>query len=597
MPSDSAKYFLGKALFNTGEIIGYFDFANTGNYGNYLVKSEDWTKSQGTLFIFNSGNFWDKSGFAHFNGSNYTQLNNAYDNISFLMTYELPNNRDNVFVSLFGQNNTLNFGISAGGFPYLEYNDSILGPIVQPYKTRVNNTGIVLFELTDSYCSIAALNGADYRLDRLINPLKATDGFIKPTGYYIGGSPSLPSNRFLSGYLQEVFIYKNDFIDYDSYERLFVSGLVTTISENTYSGYISGQTGRLEGDIIKITECFVNVENISSGFVISTGEDRYFATSQSFLDFNNEAYNIFYQNISTGIFSGFSFSGKNTTSYGEQFIASKYFQYDSGYAIQYSITNTLPIISKKYYLYNYIDRIILNYPIDSGDILSIYGSKDFLNQNSFNSDGLIYNSAYNEYVNETRNISNNFSGLYYNGQLQTQSTGYQTDIIRGDVYYRPSNDYFISGKIIYSDNFFERPSVGNNVFADFWPNNYFLQTGGLLSGSQINSINFNNKLVFLNGQLLNSGYDYSGSNRILMNIDTGYNIISTHDISQLNLAKKIIINSSGSVFDLSDVCIENTSMVWLNGVRLDSNQDYFEADRNNINKSFIENNGLLIYNN
>ena len=288
MPSDSMRYFFEKSdILSTGQVVGYFDFSNTGLSGLINIPSEQWTNSQAQLQLINSGEFWNFSGFANFNKQNYAKLDLINNNsLSFIFLYELSQSGDNIFIGNFDNISGINFGINNFKYPYLEYNHKIYGPITICYNYKLDNTGIINFSINESNsASIGVFNVENNSFDRLIESLDI-DNVQKSSTYYIGGSPNITTVRFLSAKIPEIFIYNPDYLSSEISENNFVSGMICSVNQNTITGLISGQTGILYGDIIEIKQCNVEISGILTEIILSTGSGEYFATHTSFLDFN-----------------------------------------------------------------------------------------------------------------------------------------------------------------------------------------------------------------------------------------------------------------------------------------------------------------------
>jgi hypothetical protein len=593
MPANSMKYFFDRnENLSTEQIIGYFDFSNTGISGLINIPSESWTSRAEQLQLVNSGNFWTKSGFASFDGQSYAKLNYfSGDSISFIFAYKLGNEKsDNVFFANYNYDSGVNFGINYAGYPYFEYAHKIYGPVTVCHNLKANKTGVVSFSINGSNSiSMGLFDPESNSFQKVFAPLD--ENFKKSNNYYIGGVQNLPSGRFLSAEVAEIFIYNSDYLSSSIFENEFVSGIVSSISSNTITGAVSGQTGILNGDIIKITQCSAQASGVLNEIILSTGSGEYFATHESFLDFNNEIFNQFSQKVFTGYFLGYS-SGQNLFSLcSSVFTGTNVFEYDSGYYIEYSITNNSAFVSRPEYIYSYQNAISLSFNIDSGDILSIYGYSGIDARINFTN--LYYINADNSYGYDSI-IGEDFSGLYYNGQLQTRSSGYEELIQGGNIDYMPSEDYFISGNKIFSNSNYGFINQ-NNSLIDFWPKSELLITGQINSGNNISSLDFNNSFVFLNGQLLNSGIDYSGSNTILRNISGNYNVLTVQK-NILGFSAYSIKNTSGSYFSVPFNFNKKTSMIWLNGQRLYIGFDYQEVEKSDEIDIITYNTGVIIYN-
>ena len=588
------EYFFNKNdSLSVDQVVGYFDFAGSGVSGLINIPSENWTNSNVGLQLLSSGGFWNYSGFANFNKQNYAKLTYVSGNsLSFIFTYKLKNDTsDNVFIANSDYISGVNFGINYAGYPYLEYYHKLYGPVIICHTSRANTTGVVNFSIDESnLVSVGLFDAESSSFQKILNSFDTAD-VKKSNEYYIGGSPNLETGRFLSADISEIFIYNPNYINSNIFENEFLSVMTYSIASSTVTGIISGQTGVLNGDIIKINQCSAQISGVLTGVVLATGSGEYFATHDSFLDFNNEVFNNFVQKIYTGYFSGYSTGEFSFLVCSDTITGKNTLEFESGYLIQYSITNTSASLTKPEYIYDYHNQISLLFNLDKSDILSIYGYSGLSSEiNFFN---IYYINADNSYGYDSE-IGENFSGLYYNGQLQTRSSEYLEIIQSGNIAYEPSRDYLISGNKIFSNSKYGKIEE-NNSLIDFWPNSAIVITGKLNSGEQIFGINFSNSLVYFNGQLLNSGIDYSGQNTILRNIDSGYNILTLQE-NYLGLQNNTVVNSSGSVFSVPFNFNKKMSLVWLNGQRLHIDRDYVEFKKGSKTDIITQNTGVIIYN-
>jgi hypothetical protein len=270
---------------------------------------------------------------------------------------------------------------------------------------------------------------------------------------------------------------------------------------------------------------------------------------------------------------------------------SNYYSYNSGYTINYSIKTILPFLKYPELITDYVNSIYLDQPIDENDTLSTY-SLEYVNDR-LNYNNILYDIFSKNYSIAGSINTNNFSGLYYNGQLQTISDNYTQKFENGTIVYLPNKDFFVSGSVIYGNKFYE---IGNLSF-DLWPTFDFVITGSINSGSQLPGFSFSNQMVFLNGQKLLSGIDYGANNKILFDIPSGYNVISITK-NKPNFKEQNFLNHNGQVFNLG-LFTKNNSSVWVNGIKLKLNSDYYEFIDNIYvnNNTYINKNGQLIYKN
>lgn len=595
MPSESFQYFIKDKTLNilTPSIYGYFDFDNSGIYGNSsIIDNKNWLNKEIKIKIENS-NAWQNSGFLSFSGNSKFNISGLTEkNLGFFIPYYLQNNNKNNIIlsskvdSGVGFASGYTFGINKFNFPYVEFFDYLNGPTTYCLHENVNNTGIVYFSVKTDLVELGYYDAINKKIKK--------EGFIKnknsvfdSNSWFIGGDLQNNYNNFLSGKIPQLAIVNSNSFDINLYEKNIISGLISELDTYISTGFISGQTGILKGDVISLSGCYYYY-SLSGQFDASGYETgvSYYTTKQVLTDCIGREYEVFTQNILSGYFSGFRWVEYLNANCFKQ-TGYNFYQYDSGIVLNYSIKTILPKI-KYFELDNfYANAILLNSSLDISDKLSVYALKQ-VNRNIDYGNSLfnIFNKTY--FIDGDLNI-NNFSGFYYNGQLQSISNNFSQSFQNGEIVYLPEKDFFISGSTIYSNKYFDF----GNVNVDSWPTFDFIVTGSLLSGNSIPGANFANQMVYLNGQKLISGIDYA-NNTLLINVPTGYNIFSITR-NKLNFYEKNISNTGGLVFNL-DTFTKNTSSVWLNGLRLKNHKDYIELLYNDSNDIYIKRGGNLIFN-
>jgi hypothetical protein len=598
MSNQSTEFFLKKdPYFNSNTVYGYFDFNQSGASGSSVFSGANWSSKSTSLVINSPSNFWQYSGLGFLNEQNFCRIKNLdAQSAAFILTYEMESfsGQNNIFISSFGKSNEnysgVNFGISPFGFPYIEYYDNIYGPITVCHNSKAPKTGIF-------YCEISPINyavGTYNPVNKSINKSIAQFSNINATysnNYILGsGSNFENSKNSLNAKISDIFIYDLSVFNNRFYEESFVSGTAIDLTDQVITGVISGTTGIIESEIVELTECYIQKQT-TGVFVPIIENATYFASFQEFLDFNTEKYNKFSQ-LESGNITGSGFSLQSIdVNVCKTVTGINTYQYESGYVIQYKIVNKIASNINYKYLTDYINYIFLNSDIDNSDKLFIIGANNYNDNIGFSK--FIFENNINRFDTNFTN-TNALSGYYYNGQLQIKDQTYSTIISGGDIYYYPSKDYFSSGKYIYTNNpSFELSS--SYILIDSWPDQAYVITGNIASGSVINGISLNNKLCFLNGQLLTSGIDYQ-NNQILINIPSGYNIISTQDLANKDFKIKTIINSSGRLFNVNSIA-RQTSSVWLNGIRLMNNNDYIELEEDIYSSDllYIKNQGNILF--
>lgn len=598
MSNKSTQFFLEKdPFFNKNTAFAYFDFNESGVSGKSILSGSAWSAQSLNLEIANPNNFWKYSGVG-FLDKDFAKIRNLNSqNVAFLMTYEIESftGQNNVFISSFGKTNStysgVNFGISPFGFPYIEYYDNIIGPITYCHNAKAPKTGIF-------YCEISPINysvGCYSSINKSINKSTVQFGDVNnnySNNYTLGSGINFENSKnLLKAKISDIFIYDLSVFNKSYYEQSFISGSVIDLQDQILTGLISGTTGIIDSEIIELVRCYVRQETTGS-FVQLTDESTYFASHIELNDFNNEIYNEFLQGVSNNGISGFTPQTINVNVC-QTLTGIRNFEFESGYVLEYTIINKLPIASNYKYITEYVDYIFLNNSIDNSDRLFILGSN--LYDDNIGYSNAIFENNTNRLKPTLSNNLQNVSGYYYNGQLQIKEQSYNPIVSSGQIFYNPTRDYFTTGAYIYTNRISSELST-SNILIDSWPNQEYIVTGNISSGSNINNINFSNKLCFLNGQLLASGMDYQLPNKILRNIPSGYNIISTQNIANKNFKIKYVLNDSGRLFNVNSIA-KNTSSVWLNGVRYTNNIDYIELEDEFLASSlfYIKNGGNILF--
>lgn len=598
MSNITTEFFLKKdPYFNSNMVFGYFDFNESGVSGLSTLSGSKWSSQIANLEINNPTNFWQYSGLGFLDGQNFCKIKNLNsNNTAFIFAYEIENfsGQNNIFISSFGKTDSnysgVNFGISPFGFPYIEYYDKVYGPITFCHNAKAPKTGIFYCEVSPINYAVGCYNSVTKNIDKSILQFSALHTNYS-NNYLLGSGMNFENeNNILKAKISDIFIYDLSIFNKQYYEESFISGVSIDLIDQVTVGTISGTTGIINSEVFELTECYVQKQN-TGVFVPMIDNPTYFASHQEFLDFNAEIYNKFTQ-LESGNITGYKFSFQTIdVNVCKSITGVNTYEYESGYVIQYKITNKVVGNINYKYLIDYINYIFLNSNIDTYDKLFILGRSKYNSDLGFSR--FVFENGSNRFDTNFINAGQ-LSGYYYNGQLQIKDQEYSTIISGGNIYYYPSKDYFSSGKYIYTNNpSFELSS--SYILIDSWPDQVYITTGGIASGSTINTINLNNKLCFLNGQLLTSGIDYQ-NNQILINIPSGYNIISTQNLASKDFKIKTIINSSGRLFNVSSIA-RQTSSVWLNGIRLMNNNDYIELEEDiySSNLLYIKNQGNILF--
>lgn len=591
MGYNSLNYFLNKNYYNKSNIIGYFDFEDPQKSGVSMLSGNYFNNDDYLLLNIDNPNiFWSKSGTSTFNGNSFYKLsgnllNNFYGAVAF---NDIQNNKENIIFSSLnnsgGSFSGFNFGININGYPYIKYYDNNLGETYFSHSEKINSNkaGMLFFGINNEKFFIGSYSYEDKIV--LEESIGWNINWERSNDKYIGGGANINSSHLFSGHIDTICFHENG-VGQNIDKEIIVSGTVYDLVESSITGTISGQTGTLFGNIISVNICTIGVSggNVTySG--LYTGTEYFVPTYTEFFDFNNES------------FSQYIYSGVSGTGYSSLLIPKneivicantetgfEYYEYDSGYQIQYEIKNISTVLKKPEYLYYVYNGIQFNFELQSGDsIVIFYESPTGTFNKKSNFDIIKYNYVNNTYIIDSD--INDISGIYYNGQLEAASKEYSEYQSGQYVNYTSSGDFTIVNNYIFSNNEFKPPSYSDNKFYSYLVADAWLKYGrkitihtGLQSGQQLNGENFSNSIVFLNGQNLISGIDYELPNKFLINIPSGENNIFINNLDYFD--KKIYyynyINGNSIIY-LNDNFVENSEVVWMNGVRMTKNIDYIE---------------------
>lgn len=359
---------------------------------------------------------------------------------------------------------------------------------------------------------------------------------------YIAGTgtntPPYINQKNFSGYLSE-FIYINIPLTQNTVQKLF-SGFYATKNSPT-TGIISYSSGA--GFITGGQSIYTG---IGTGI---TGEQVFLAGT--YLDFCGNPHPIYSYTNMTGIISGYKFfplTG-NIIFTGTGLI-------DQGYNINTGFAATFGM-----------DGFVYNRYILSTDFSELYTFpapfiQNLNNEASYNLDGtyrlnmISTNGQFNLYDNGLANFP---SGFNITGNIYQQYL-----ILQGD--------YYTSGASIVSTGVYQGTDI---IIYDYITgiSEIFNYTGN----SQTFSTTYpSNRMIFLNGQKLISGFGYTFSaNNLLINL-SGY---SSGIITSLSAQTGFLYNSGNFINLLSEKFDRAASQLWMNGQRQLINYDYYEISK------------------
>lgn len=589
MSYQSLNYFFQKNWVDESNIVGYFDFSDPSKSGSSVWSGDSFNKEKNLSLIIEDGAAWGNGGRLIFNGQNSFPISGSSIN-SYFYVAAIDNcnlNNENVIFSSYRENGIsgFKFAINKYRYPYIEYYDNILGRVFFNSSKKVNPGGRGVYCFGQNSIGNFFIGSYSYTNNAVEEecPNWIPD-FTPSNERFLGGVRSGVDN--FSGIINELVIYENGALQSID-KNLIISGMAYDINEAITTGTISGQTGTLYGDVIVLNSCHW-VASGSTGVLSGqyTGLNYFLPTYNEFIDFNNESFSEYlYSGISGTHFS--TFVNMVTDNYrvcSQSVTGYDFYEYSSGYSIDYIISTLSIYLKKPEFLHDIRSGIKVNFDFQSGDCVSIFYQKSsgtFIDNTNIKITH--FDFGIESYIN---NNADELSSLYYNGQYQRLSTGYSKSMRGGSLVYNPSEDFIGKNNTIYSNGNTYRPidysidRVEYNLLGDLQLNTgilYIFETG-FASGINLIDANFEGSLVFFNGQLLDSGVDYNLPNKILFSGDSGLNVIS---INKLNIPlqferKYINENHHQNELTFQDNFISNTSMIWLNGVRLFNEVDYQE---------------------
>ncbi len=525
---------------DSGSLVLYFDFNESGtnpvpNFGN--------TNSSG-LLGGSTGNFYQNSGSGLFNNTQITITSpqNISGNLwTHVFVLEKSHPTGGVLFDSFqsGSNGIFSgilIGINDNHKLFFEHYDNF-GPavytsnIILPRKacvavTRANNT--------------VSFHSYDFNQQELISEAKTINGqyllpSLKANLGAVSGAPNYISYRNYNGYIDDYVYIKDSIIP--AHLEILMSGFVSSYDYTT--GIVTYDTG------IEITGYSFYLTGITG--VLSSGNIPIASGYDVFGDF--------YVTYSTTGITGYLTSGSGvapltgyviTTSTGDPIST---FNFNSGFAEEF-----------KY------DEISYLRQIDSNDLTSallLNNNKRGLNQlarydfveGSFELPKLYQDAQIQPYLNGVSQL--------YTGQGVT-GTFYNSGAFPSGAYYL--DDFYIRSATFYA-------STDTLICDELSGSKGQTYTSGSGSGITESLTITNNSLVFLNGQLLVSGFHYikTGNNfRWFSNIysgATGY--LTTFEVNYNSRRFTGIFPQTGNF-------PRESSMIWLNGQRQRNEIDYVE---------------------
>jgi len=627
------KYFIDLLGINYSNINTAFTFLSGQNINSpNTVYSESWATGASSGTLNQVGNFFQNSGTGFFNGSTFLRLSNSFtfdNNSTILFSYEKRRLGNEILMSSISGTSFNTFsgfcvGVNDANKLYFKYWNPVEGPFTFIYSKVLSDKNLMIINRNTNNLSIGKLNSNNLDFDIEQFDIK-NNSFRESDRLVLGGMPnniSWVGDNLLnfSGYFDDFYIFKNLPFEYRNY---YVSGILCSPTGTTgifeticyTTGYLynsgfsySGVTGYALTPYLITRTGITGYGTQVTGFSYS-GVTGYANISLGFFnDACKNTFEIFSQQPLSGLINSFYTGVRSLTG----LIIS------TGYN-QIELTGLITGIEKKYFTGEKCDTI----SIGNSFPLFKYNSA-FLNSLSFSEISLfsevnalddlveiyydtgvnsgIYNKNLNyDIINSNNNYSKQFNDnintpsgilLYLNGQLIVNS-GFVTTVDGYDNYIIPNLDYHNTGNFFYMLN---NVSENDNVFYDYFAGNTeVIGITGWSSGTQLTNRNFNNAFVFLNGEKLLSGIDYSGQNTINLNLPSG-----NHFIFIKNIPNFQYLTGNTSTLKLSSNNLKDGfSQVYFNGIKQQLFSNYIENSiYDMISGNFYENkNNFIIYNN
>jgi hypothetical protein len=523
----------------------------------------------------NIGNFLLNSGLASFNGNTLlsfdpnlslyrTDPRSIIFNSTLFLTFEKQRQQNEILVSSLGGNSFSNYsgfclGVNDANKLYFKYWNPIDGPFSYTFPNILANKNSIYLQTQQNEVTIGLLNNNTKTYDiknftLFRNRIKDSNNFV------LGGSQIFPewlggNITNFSGLIDNFYLFRNlstlDIKNITSgfiYNPIAINGIIL---EECFTESILSGSGFLQNEVTGkelvtgITGDF-EVIGVLTGFsgITGTGITGYEAIeTQRYIDnCGNEIINYRYDPLTGIIITNVPFNIE-LTGYVER---TGIFEIDlTGLVENFIDVEINRVICNERLLLTGIPEFTTGIKFLSGlsfseiSLISKLDNEDSLEAicENYTHDTLLFNRSLdydnfnkNHYYNENINITGiNQIMLFANGQalinsgFYVQEAGYDTNIIT-------NLDYAVSGNDVYTNKKFDGSDY---LFYDYITGNFlaFKTTGTIKNGETIINLSgdANNKFIFLNGQKLIKGLDYSLQSQI-----TGFKINAVYDLSGSN---------------------------------------------------------------
>jgi hypothetical protein len=617
--SSGFKYRMDSLGIDQSSLIVAYDFVSGSNFSNGYLDTPKWVTGNSYSGKINgsSSNFYNFPGSGFLNGSNSISISGKIpeDDFYFLFCYEKTREGNEILLSSangnsFSSASGLTVGLNDANKLYLEYWDPVQGKRSLDYDHNIGSKNLIYFKKSFGEFQLGIFDPIESRLNFASSSYDSST--YRHSDFFRIGSTNgsyWSSGRLFSGYFDDFYcltgIIPQDYFSslYSGFYSNLISGAVSgtgyfceNVSMITGSGVIlgTGITG-YRTDVTYSTG-YVPTGFLQSGYsyFVGTGitgyEDKFIGNVEDACGFFNPVYvrtpltgNI-YASGTTGIYTGMAqvitpiYTNVELTGIltGEVFVpvdvsvcSIKTGYYDDSLNIDYDFISSLGFDS----IYSLADCSV----IESREVFFYTGGY----HNNINLKP-VYNSLISDYL-----IDSSYSGsgknlFFNNGQLLLESgwSSYQSGYV---TLYNITGNIFLDNNIVRSNGYNESTDsliydYSNNISG----NSAYLQTG-LGSGIDFSSIvysSYSDYSLFLNGVKLLSGVDYSG-NKINFAIPAS-SVLTKISNNYISSNKIYVTGSSNLIRSSSGKFSNNSSQVYINGLRQELDDDYVEISRFDI---------------
>lgn len=545
MSASSINYiYTGILGLNTGNLVLLYDF-NSGN--NIINNSGSYSQCSGQLTSI--GNFYNIPTSGYLSGQRLDVQNSAAlnsNNFTHIMLYEKPNQHGGVlFDSIYlGSDNVVSgytIGVTDSNQLYYEAYDNN-GPVC------------VVSSLTFGVKNAAALTRSNNSLSFYV--MDFNNNLLLSEQFSINAQYMPPSNK----------------------ASLFATGAncPNYIYNNFYSGYI--------GEYIYLNNAALpySIQQLISGFVVSYSGNNGIIASYSITGVTGLSYivtgttGILAQKV-TPLTSGIDNCGNSYVTYSTQNITG-YITSGSGVIQQTGLITVYetgaaivtPIINSGLFNEFKLNRISYLRKIDHYDVTqSLLLNNNYNTLNNF----AVFDSVNNMFILNAPYPDTGVQ-IYLNGQAQFNMGA----AITGNFYgsgYNLSGDYIINNNSLNSNNYYNATDA--LLYDVINASKNFTIITNPSSGAAENLNIDSGSLVFLNGQLINSGLEYKQSgNKFVWNVN--YNVTGYLEAFEIYMPN---IYGTGAL-PINGNFPRDNSMIWLNGQRQTVGTDYIEGSTSDL---------------